>query len=313
MKIGFLTLGRIGDMVLSTPAFSAIKKKYPNSEIYVVSGRGNSEILKNNPNIHQIIKYKKSPFALLKFIIKLRLIKFDYWIDPKNHYSTESKLIAKLCRANKKISFIYKNNNQNENKFFTEIVFDALRELNISISKQSLLPEIFLDNDSINKAKNIIKSNGKINLLINLSATSINRVYNVNNWCKVIGNLQQNIFQIYINSMETEKYIATEIINNFPNYNIKILPKLSINDISAVIKFSDLIITPDTSIVHIAAAYSKNIIALFTDNKPNIVKFGTNNPNAVIITEENSENVNQIPPEKIITEINNYLRNNKLN
>jgi len=311
MKIGFLTLGRIGDMVLSTPAFSAIKNKYPEAEIYVISGRGNADILKHNPNIHKIIKYEKTPAKLIRFILKLRQINFDYWIDPKNHYSTESKIIAKLAKAKNKISFIYGNNNQNENKYFTDIVFDALKMLDIVPPPPPILPEIFLGNESINEIKSIILKNGKINLLINISATSPSRVYNADNLSKVLSKINLEKFNIYLNAMENEKFIAEEIIQKFRNKsentnsnttNIILLPKFSINSLAAFIKECDLIITPDTSIIHIAAAFKKNLIALYTDNKHNLVKFGTNNPNAKIISQSDSDNVNQIPAELLINE-----------
>jgi ADP-heptose:LPS heptosyltransferase len=59
----------------------------------------------------------------------------------------------------------------------------------------------------------------------------------------------------------------------------------SVLEVAAFIKFADIVISPDTSIVHIATAFDKKTIALYRDysnscEKTNII-WGPNNPNAV--------------------------------
>jgi hypothetical protein len=56
-RILFLRHDRIGDMVLSTAALKALRKGYPSATITVFASGKNYEILKNNPNIDDVIIY----------------------------------------------------------------------------------------------------------------------------------------------------------------------------------------------------------------------------------------------------------------
>lgn len=305
MKTGFLQLGRIGDMVLCTAAFSAIKRKYPDAEIYVISGSGNAEVLSNNPNIKQVIRLVKTPTGIAKLFVKLKTMKFDYWIDPKNHYSKQSNIIANIVRAKRKIYFQKNSAVKSENKFFTDIVFDTLQELDIPKPQSPILPEMFPDSNAMKIAQNNLISNGKKNIFINISATSALRIYSADNWISVLSDINTDDMNIYINSMPDEIKTAYRMSASYPG--IKLLPKLNISELAAFISKCDLVISPDTAIVHIAAAFRKNTVALYTDDKENLIKFGTNNPNAEIIKITNGADINQIPPNMISNSINKYI------
>jgi ADP-heptose:LPS heptosyltransferase len=65
----------MGDVVYTTPIFSAIKKKYPNCKIYVV-GRGRiEEVIRYNPDVDEFIEYKDNFWETVE---KIRKEKFDF-------------------------------------------------------------------------------------------------------------------------------------------------------------------------------------------------------------------------------------------
>ena len=65
----------MGDVVYTTPMFSAIKKKYPNCKVCVV-GRGRvEEVLRYNPDVDQFIEYKDNFWETVK---KIRREQFDF-------------------------------------------------------------------------------------------------------------------------------------------------------------------------------------------------------------------------------------------
>ncbi len=65
----------LGDMVCITPVFRAIKQKYPDSKIYLMSKGKGAEIIKGNPYIDEYMSSAESPFKLIK---KLRDKKIDF-------------------------------------------------------------------------------------------------------------------------------------------------------------------------------------------------------------------------------------------
>ena len=67
----------------------------------------------------------------------------------------------------------------------------------------------------------------------------------------------------------------------------------SIIDVVSVIKESSMVVTPDTSIVHIATAFQKPTIAIYREDKigeDNITMWGPNSKKAKIIIAKNSFN-----------------------
>lgn len=74
-------LTRIGDLVCTTPVFSAIKEKYPDCRLVVLSSLSASGIILNNPNIDEIIiieNYQNNFWSLLN---KIKQEKFDLGIS----------------------------------------------------------------------------------------------------------------------------------------------------------------------------------------------------------------------------------------
>ena len=194
------------------------------------------------------------------------------------------------------------SNFQNKELHFTERVFNALNFLGISSSNKIPKPELFVSDELSNKTKNFYSSlSSKENLLINLSATSEARIYSADNWSKVIAAIDRDKYNIILSFMPNEQRIAQDLKQIFPA--IIFANSHSIGEFIALIKHCDLLISPDTSAVHIAAAFEKKLIALFNDYPENYAKFRTVNPNATIIMPSGTTNINQIPPELIINEI----------
>jgi len=46
---------------------------------------------------------------------------------------------------------------------------------------------------------------------------------------------------------------------------LRLFPQKNILDIASLIKTSDLLITPDTSLVHVASAFNKKVIGVYTN------------------------------------------------
>ena len=61
-KILVIRNDHIGDLVLSTPVYREIKKKYPKSKLYVAIRPDSGNVLENNPYVDKII-YLDSKFT----------------------------------------------------------------------------------------------------------------------------------------------------------------------------------------------------------------------------------------------------------
>jgi len=89
-KILVIKLRHIGDVLLTTPVFKALKENFPQAHISALVNKGTEAVVENNPFIDQIITFDRGIKRLnalrrfseeLKFLRKIRKMQFDTTID----------------------------------------------------------------------------------------------------------------------------------------------------------------------------------------------------------------------------------------
>ncbi|OGU16516.1 MAG: hypothetical protein A2X61_15630 [Ignavibacteria bacterium GWB2_35_12] len=281
MKFLFIQLGRIGDIVLLTSAIKAVKEKYPDSIIDIISGRNNYQVLKGNPKVNNIIVYDKSPLKLLKTITEIRKTRYDFYIDPKDHHSTEGRLIAGFVKAETKIGF-----NGNKRKIFNisipsdiensglhsiRRIFNSLKPLSISIGEIIPRPELFTNIDTDVYVDSFLSENGiEKFIVINLSAGSKSRMLTVEKWSEIIDKII-NENRLVLSFAPAENEMAKVLSKKF--IKLHLFNSRSINDVISLVKRTKLLITPNTSLVHIASAFDTPIIAFYDSDDEDYKKF----------------------------------------
>src|SRR3989344_8895594 len=63
-RILIVQLWGIGETVLTLPAVSALRKKFPDAEINVLATSRNKDVFFNNKNINKVLEVKISPFSV---------------------------------------------------------------------------------------------------------------------------------------------------------------------------------------------------------------------------------------------------------
>lgn len=91
----------VGDMVLSTPLFRALKKNFPDARLTVLASQRNYGIIENNPNVDEILIYKGTG----QFIKEVRKRGFDLAIDLFFTYEMKQAFMAYLSGAKYRIGF----------------------------------------------------------------------------------------------------------------------------------------------------------------------------------------------------------------
>lgn len=308
MNILITQLGRIGDMILLTPMFSILKENYPDSIIDVICGTKNYSIISNNPYINNIFIFDKSPFKLIRFFNLVRMTNYDYYIDPKDHYSRESSILAGMIKATNKIGFKSDENSkfnlgiptnkENEGKHYSEKILNPLKYLNIEVSEKSYKPVLFEDPESITYFQEFREVNNIDKfIVINISASQKRKMWDKKKWVEFINRVhnkyEEKDFDFVISSAPTESDEVKYIIEN--TNNLIHFQSRNIFDIVTFIKNSRLLITPDTALVHIAAAFNIKLLGLFANNPFFYSMFHPlSDDYEVVKTPEGSENIDDI-------------------
>lgn len=89
---------KLGDMIVSTLSFRELKKLLPQAEIFVIAGPAAAKLIENNPYVNHIFLYKKNLHSVWKLGKRLQQEKFDLFIDLDHKPSLESLLLLRLIR-----------------------------------------------------------------------------------------------------------------------------------------------------------------------------------------------------------------------
>lgn len=279
MKIAIVRLSALGDLVHSMIGLQFIKAKYPDCQIdWLVESRY-AELLADHPDIHQVltldIKALKHDWRgfnqQLQKLKTYRQHHYDLVIDAQG--LLKSAICARLLGApvagfnadsireraaawlyQRKIACPYDANTIDRNaKVVSEPLGFSITPEQIH-NKQAFLfyhtPEIELEPWLSATQKNV---------LFVIGSTWPSRNYPAEHFISVANQLKQNSLVLWGNA--DEKASAEAMAKQSPA--IRVLPKLSLNALKALIASVDLVIGNDTGPTHMAWAMNIPSITLF--------------------------------------------------
>ena len=280
-----LKYDRIGDMVVTTPIFRELKKAYPSISISVLASKENKDVIKNNPYIDKIYtNYKNSIFNDLPTLLKLRKKSFDVCIELEHSVIPHAIFRLKIINP-KKIITIHKDGRygvkgselelydyfteKDKKSHFGKIWLDTLIFFGITPSSNKY--DFFLSNIERDKAESFVLSMGnKIKIGINIEGSFPEKSIQKKELDQICRGLYSHCSNIKIvilaspNQILKKKKMISELGLDYviPSYTTE-----TIIDAAAIVEQLDLIITPDTSIVHIASSFDKPVVSIHENNK----------------------------------------------
>lgn len=269
--------GKIGDMIINTLMFREIKKIYPQIKIGVVTRGANRQVIENNPYVDVIYDYSKSDRELKGLASKIASEKYDLLIDFSEMLRVKQMKFINLCKAKL---------NMGLNKADWTL-FDVSVEPNIDfrwtehvtlrykayLDKLGIFePNLYYDLNLSEEDKKFaekefekIKENKVI--VLNPYGASKHKTLSKSRLKEIIKyftNKKSAIIFVYSPDKYWElKSLVKELNNNKVYLPIGIK---TINHTASVIEKADFLITPDTSIVHIGAAYKKDGVCIYPPN-----------------------------------------------
>ena len=304
----FLRYDRIGDMIISTPVFREFKRAFPDVKLTVLASSINKDVLQNNPYIDEIIiNNKNNFFGDLVSLFKLRSRNLDGCIELD--HSVVPHAIIRLRIINpKKIISVKKDGRygvsgdelmmynfytkKSSNMHFRDIWLSTLNPFGIEPSNNSY--DLFPSSKQEKVAKTFLKNfETKFKIGINLEgAVKGKKIEDIDleRICKGLKKAHKNI-QIIIITNPTKLGKVIQLVKNMGlNYVIPSYKTNKILDVAGLIKNLDMIITPDTSISHIASAFNKPIVSIHENNQNSYQLFAPTSSlcKTVFATEKNS-------------------------
>ena len=263
LKILIVRFSSIGDIVLTTPVIRSLKNQLK-AEVHFLTKYQYHSIVVNNTNLDKIFYLNDS---LLHTLQDLRAENYDYIIDLHNNLRslflfTLGIPIKRYSKSNfKKFIYMsfginYLNNEHTVDRYMKTLDFLDVKNDGFGLDyfvSTDVKMEFDLDQDFI------AWSIGASKIQKKLSTKQISQV------CRKID------LPIILLGGEEEKLEAAEIVGNCLGKNIyNFCGKFSLDQSALIIKNCTMLLSNDTGLMHIGAAFNKNIISFWGCTKPDM-------------------------------------------
>ncbi|WP_033619245.1 lipopolysaccharide heptosyltransferase I [Helicobacter pylori] len=283
MKIAIVRLSALGDIIVSAVFLAMIKERFIHAQIEWFVDERFSAILEHSPYIDKLhpIALKSAlttfnPLKIFKLFKNLRAYEYDIIIDMQG--LIKSALITQMLKAPKKVGFDYASAREGLSALFysqkVSIAYDEpVLKRNFTLISQALnLPKeeisqsltsrskvfSYQDSSQIN-ALNLNESKPKI--LFVLETSKINKTYPIERFKELALMLESVQICLLWHADEKKAAALYDALKN--QCDILLLPKLTLNEVKALLFRMDLIIGGDTGITHLAWALQKASITLY--------------------------------------------------
>lgn len=272
-KILVIRLSSIGDIVLTTPIIRAIKKQMDGVELHFLTKTANEKVVASNPNIDKVHLYDtKNPGQVIKELIAEN---FDYVVDLHNNHRSRQvarKLGVPCFRYNKatfkrdvcvlmKINFM-------PDMHVVDRYFDAVFPLNVRNDHQGLdffIPEgSDFDGDDLP----MVFEDGFVAFV--LAGTHVTKRIPVSKVVEIGSILHKPIMLL---GGKDVYEVGEEVVAHLGDRAYNGCGKYSLYQSCSILKQADCVITSDTGLMHIAAAFRKPIAVLWGNTIPEFGMF----------------------------------------
>lgn len=287
-KILLIRTDRIGDVLLTTPAIYAVRKRFPSSHIAVMVRPYTKDIVEGNPYINEVILYDKdnrhkSILSSLYFALWLKRKGFDLAIIF--HPTNRTHIITYLAKIPRRIGF-----DRNFSFLLTDRVthtkqlgrmheadynFELLKLLGIEPEGLHLYMPVEKRTEDFVEALLLENGINKDNELVVLhpGASCYSKIWPPERFAKLADMLIEKFgVKIAIVGSGDGKDLtcAKKLYNIMKNKSVIFAGKFGLKELAALLKKSRLFISNDSGPVHIACALNVPVIAIFGRGQPGL-------------------------------------------
>jgi len=263
-RIIILAQEKLGDAILLTPLIKQLRQTHPDLEIHLVAIRAAADFFQHDQNIDVLHRPKS---GLMNFISTVRALDFDVLFNTKDHPSWTFMMYSILIPARHKVAVFHEYH-----RGFYHHLLDVPFEEHVVRKNCALLPYLkiaatdetcapYMPNAPISdEIERFGKTLDKKKIIgINLSAGEPSREWPLEKWSTLLKLLP---FPTIIFSMP-DRRLDKEKLENTHSLVLKSPATKSLFDAEFLIKKLSLLITPDTSFIHVASCSQTPVVGLY--------------------------------------------------
>ena len=289
-KVLFIRSDNMGDVILTTPAITALKKTHPSVDIVFALKKHNMDLVKENPDISQVIPYDDLPyrgflgfFHLLKVVIAHR-----FQVVIASHSTFHLSLLVFLARIPRRISplakwwsFLFFNKGIRQRRSEVEMHeaeynLQLLRDLGVPMLGSKFKTALYLSSKMKEKGKNFFQAHSLMNqyktVAIHPGSSGSSLNCPKEHYVKIGKNISKEYNVLITGGPKEEDLVNTifeEISENHhydsrtPNIS-KYLGKEGVGELMGVLGQCHAMLAPSTGPMHMAVALGKKVVTVFS-------------------------------------------------
>lgn len=310
---------KIGDVILTLPVLSEIKRLLPDSRLSFLVSNKLGDLLKDYEDIDNLYFIEDCGSDLVGF---LKSEKFDAGISVFPRFNIALAMF--LARIKTRVGTAYrfysplfnvrfKEHRKYAVKHESDYNLNLLSFLNENISYDKVFKFKYSDSDFLNlktklnsfniNSRYVIVHPGSKGSAVDLPVEKLMSVvdYIINNFLD---------FKVVITGSVDDKPVINSFIEKFGDNVSDVSGLLTLKELLIFIDNSYLFISNSTGPIHIAGALNKNIIGFYPNSAPvNAVRWRPLSINTEIISPDSGDDMNSIPFLKIKKSIDGFLIN----
>lgn len=268
MKILIVRFSSIGDIVLTTPIVRCVKQQLKDVEVHYLTKQKFFSVIENNPYVDKFYKIENS---VNKVIEQLKKENYDYVIDLHHNVRT---LQLKFALGKKAFSFNKLNFekflivnfkvNKLPNKHIVDRYFETVESLGVLNDRKGL--DYFIsETDKVSLADTLPSNfqNGYYVLVVGGSYYTKQIPLN-----KLKEICEKSSKPLVLLGGKEDFDLGAQLHNFYQEKTFNLCGKLKINQSASIIQQSQKVITSDTGLMHMAAAYKKETISVWGNTIP---------------------------------------------
>ncbi len=266
-KFLILRFSSIGDVVLTTPVVRCLKQQIKDAEVHYFTKKAFSPVIKHNPYIDRKFFIEDSLSSIIRLLKKED---YDYLIDLHNNLRT---FIVKTLLGGKSFSFDKINFekwmvvnfkvNPLPQVHIVDRYMDTLKSFGVMNDDKGLDYFITIDDEKVLQQLPDSHKAGYIGFAIGAKHATKRLPTE-----KIISICKKTAQPIVLLGGEEDADRADTIAKAIGSNIYSACGKYALNESAALVKHATKIITHDTGLMHIAAAFKKEIISVWGNTIP---------------------------------------------
>ncbi len=316
-KVLFLRPEKIGDMVISLPVFDGLKSRFSHIEISILASPRNLALIENDPRFSRIFLYRKNIWRDMIELRRIRREKFDCVVDMICNDSVTALFLSQLAAPGKPrigvgkvkyrdyYDFNY-DHRQGNTGHIIENTLKLLEAFGIDSKSVSGYAPPYLDRPSLEVARIYMErmldgARGGVVVGYNLSAGAPTRVWSE----EKSKDLLQRILDWHPASVIVLFAVAGdrergERLRQYLGERVHLIPAgLNLRGAAALIARLHVLISPDTSLVHIARSLRVPVVALYSRYLKNFLLWRPYGQEIGAVVSGNDDNIFDISVDEV--------------